>query len=89
VWEVTKYEFDTVTYGIRPRPNFIKILRDIISLLNAHNRISQVKLKLGYVCDAHAQSFMGNGIFIIPPHDFSKLVLPGVTKYALTYKVNK
>jgi hypothetical protein len=28
--------------------------------------------RFGKVCDAHAQRVMGNGVIIIPPHDFKQ-----------------
>jgi hypothetical protein len=47
VSEVKKYLFGVVTHGITTIPNLIKILADIIQLLNAHRRMSQVKFELG------------------------------------------
>jgi hypothetical protein len=46
VWEVKRYEFRAVIYGITSIPNFVKILTDIVQLFSAHRQISQVKDRL-------------------------------------------
>jgi hypothetical protein len=49
VWEVGKYGIGVVTCCIASIRNFIKILADIVSLLNAYKRTSQLKVKLRLV----------------------------------------